>query len=158
MYRRRLRAEVLLDAYSDITDTRESLGALPPGSRSMELWTHRSGSLFLDTFGRPDPNQDPPCERTSDTSVVQALHLMNSDGLQAKLEDKNGRVAKLAGGEMSEAQIIDELYMVVYSRLPTDEERQVALQTFSVEGATRQTAVEDILWALINSAEFVFNH
>src|SRR5207249_5295916 len=62
-YRQRLRAEVLLDALSDITQVPESFAAMPAGSRATELWTFRAQSLFLDSFGRPDPNQDPPCER-----------------------------------------------------------------------------------------------
>jgi hypothetical protein len=66
-YRQRLRAEVLLDMVCDITGIPERFEAMPPGSRAMELWTVRSQSLFLDSFGRPDPNQDPPCERTSET-------------------------------------------------------------------------------------------
>src|SRR5262249_33041947 len=80
-YRQRLRAEILLDAVSDITGVPETFAAMPPGSRAMEVWTFRSRSVFLDSFGRPDPNQDPPCERTTDTTVVQALHLMNSPAL-----------------------------------------------------------------------------
>ena len=84
-YRQRLRAEVLLDMVSDITGVPEKFEAMPAGSRAIEVWTARSQSVFLDSFGRPDPNQDPPCERTSDTSVVQALHLMNAPGLDAKL-------------------------------------------------------------------------
>ncbi len=84
-YRQRLRAEVLLDAVCDITGVPETFAAMPPGSRASQLWTYRSQSLFLDSFGRPDPNQDPPCERTTDTTVVQALHLMNAPGLHAKV-------------------------------------------------------------------------
>ena len=76
-YRQRLRAETLLDAVCDITGVPESFSAMPAGSRATQLWTHRVDSLFLDAFGRPDPNQDPPCERTGDTTMVQALHLMN---------------------------------------------------------------------------------
>ena len=72
-YRQRLRAEVLLDMVSDITGVPEKFEAMPAGSRAIEVWTARSQSVFLDSFGRPDPNQDPPCERTSDTTVVQAL-------------------------------------------------------------------------------------
>jgi hypothetical protein len=68
-------------------------------------------SLSLDTFGRPDPNQDPPCERVSDTSVVQALHLMNAPNLHAKLSGETGRVASLASGEKSPPEIVDELLL-----------------------------------------------
>ena len=95
-YRQRLRAEVLLDALADVTDVAERFEAAPPRSRATSIWTHRVPSLFLDTFGRPDPNQDPPCERTSDTSVVQALHLMNAPGLNEKISSDDGRVARLA--------------------------------------------------------------
>ena len=77
-YRQRLRAEVLLDGVCDITGIPENFSAMPPGSRASELWTHRTSSNFLDTFGRPDPNQDPPCMRMDDTTVVQTLHLMNA--------------------------------------------------------------------------------
>ena len=66
-YRQRLRAEVLLDAVCDVTGVREEFGGMPPGSRAMEIWTHRVESLFLDAFGRPDANQDPPCERDRTT-------------------------------------------------------------------------------------------
>ncbi len=90
-YRQRLRAEALLDAVCDITDVPESFPGMPPGSRAMEIWTHRVNSLFLDAFGRPDPNQDPPCERTPDTTVVQALHLMNAPNLHAKVTSDQGR-------------------------------------------------------------------
>ena len=100
-YRQRLRAEVLLDAISDVTGVPDTFAAAPPGSRASAIWTHRVPSLFLDTFGRPDPNQDPPCERTGDTSVVQALHLMNAPELHKKVTSDAGRAARLAGGKES---------------------------------------------------------
>lgn len=155
-YRQRLRAEVLLDAVSDITGVPETFAAMPPGSRAMQLWTVRSQSVFLDSFGRPDPNQDPPCERTSDTTVVQALHLMNSPNLHRKVTSDAGRAAALASSTKSPREIVDELYLLVYSRLPDDEERQICLQVFEEKGATRRRAVEDLMWALINTPEFVF--
>ena len=69
---------------------------MPPDARAVELWTHRIDSLFLDAFGRPDANQDPPCERTGETTVVQTLHLMNAPGLNRQLTSDGGRVARLA--------------------------------------------------------------
>jgi Protein of unknown function (DUF1553)/Protein of unknown function (DUF1549)/Bacterial Ig-like domain (group 2) len=155
-YRQRLRAEVLLDAVSDITGVPESFNALPPGSRAIELWTVRSQSVFLDSFGRPDPNQDPPCERTGDTTVVQALHLMNSPNLHRKVTQDGGRAAALAASTRSPQEIVDELYALVYSRIPSDEERRTCLKLFETKGITRRQAVEDILWAMINTPEFVF--
>jgi hypothetical protein len=155
-YRQRLRAEILLDAISDVTDVPDSFDAAPPRSRALEIWTNRVPSLFLDTFGRPDPNQDPPCERTSDTAVVQALHLMNSAGVHTKLSADRGRVARLAKSDMAPHAIVEELYLLTYSRHPTKEEESVALALFTDPKSDRRGAVEDILWALLNSPEFVF--
>src|SRR5581483_3452088 len=123
-YRQRLRAEVLLDAVSDITQVPETFAATAPGTRAVELWTVRTQSVFLDSFGRPDPNQDPPCERTTDTTVVQALHLMNAPALHRKVTADTGRAASLAASARSVDDIVDELYLLVYNRLPTDDERQ----------------------------------
>jgi hypothetical protein len=155
-YRRRLRGEVLLDAVSDITGEPEKFAAVPDGSRAMEVWTHRTGSLFLDAFGRPDPNQDPPCERTDDTTVVQALHLMNAPNLHRKITSDDGRAAKLAASPLSPAEIVEELYLAVYSRYPEDEEIALGVRLFEKEGTTRRQVVEDLMWALMNTAEFVF--
>lgn len=156
-YRQRLRAEVLLDMVSDITGVPEKFEAMPLGSRAIEVWTARSQSVFLDSFGRPDPNQDPPCERTTDTTVVQALHLMNSPNLYRKVTADDGRCATLANSKKSVAEIVEELYMLAYCRYPTDTERANAVKRFDKKGATRRTAAEDLMWALINTPEFVFN-
>jgi hypothetical protein len=158
-YRQRLRAEVLLDAVGDLTGVPESFDGTPPGTRAAAMWTHRTPSLFLDTFGRPDPNQDPPCERTPDTSVVQALHLMNAPGLHAKIISDDGRAAALASSARTPREIVEELYLLAYSRTPTADERAVAeglFQGAAGASANRRRATEDLLWALLNSAEFLF--
>ncbi len=157
-YRRRLRAEVLLQAVVDVTGVTESFTAMPPGSRPNQIWSHRVGSVFLDTFGRPDPNQDPPCERVEDVTVTQTLHLMNSDRLQAKIGDPKGRAAALAASKRSPADMIEELYLTIYSRYPTDDERRLFVERFgkSRDANERQRIVEDWMWAMLNSAEFLF--
>lgn len=170
-YRQRLRGEVLLDAVTDITGVAEKLDALPAGSRAMEAWTVRGESKFLDTFGRPDPNQDPPCERTTDTTVVQALHLMNSPNLTRKITSDEGRVAKLAAGKMTNVEVVEELYLLAYCRLPNDAEKAACVARFekaprpvgssadraaTTAAAKRREVVEDLLWGLLNTPEFVF--
>jgi Protein of unknown function (DUF1553)/Protein of unknown function (DUF1549) len=155
-YRTRLRAEALLDAASDVTGVPEKFDAMPPGSRAMEAWTVRFDSKFLDSFGRPDPNQDPPCERTSDTTVVQALHLMNAPGLAAKITAEGSRAATLAAGKKTAAEIVEELYLLVYCRKPTAEETAACVARFDKPGAKRKDVTEDLLWALLNTPEFVF--
>jgi hypothetical protein len=156
-YRHRLRAEVLLDAVNDVLGTTEEFAAMPPGSRASEVWTYRASSLFLDTFGRPDPNQDPPCERTSDSTTPQILHLMNSPELNRKLALDTARPAKLAAGHCSNEALAEELYLLVYCRRPTENEVAKARQV--LENATdRRRAVEDLFWALMNTPEFLFIH
>ncbi|MCA9077969.1 MAG: DUF1549 domain-containing protein [Planctomycetaceae bacterium] len=155
-YRVRLRAEVLADSWTQIVGMPQTYKAMPPGASAKEIWTHRVESQFLDTFGRPDPNQDPPCERTTDTTVVQALHLMNANDLHAKLVDDASWAAKLAESEIEPAQIVANVYLAVYSRLPDEEELQIALDLYDNEGSGRRTVTEDLLWALLNTPEFVF--
>jgi len=155
-YRQRLRAETLLDAVVDATGVPDSFDASPPRSRATATWTARIPSQFLDTFGRPDPNQDPPCERTTDTAVVQALHLMNSPGVHEKLTSDGGRVAELAKGGKSPREIVEEAYLVCYARRPSEEEAGVAESLFAEPGKDRRAAAEDLFWALMNSPEFVF--
>jgi hypothetical protein len=157
-YRQRLRAEVLSDAVAAVTGVPDRFEAAPPRTRAAALWTVRGDSLFLDSFGRPDPNQDPPCERTPDTSVVQALHLMNSPELHAKVTGDEGRAAALAKGDRTPEAIVEELYLRAYCRAPTEDEKAVALGLFGDKPtpADRRRAIEDVMWALINTPEFVF--
>ena len=157
-YRRRLPAEVLVDAVSDATGVSETFSAVPPGGRAMQTWSYKIPSHFLDAFGRPNSSSDCPCERDAQLSVVQSLHLMNSKALQAKLADPKGRVRRLADSTRPEADLVGEAYLLLLNRPPTAKELPAALGAFSRPGATRQTALEDVFWALLNSPEFVLNH
>ncbi len=153
-YRHRLRAEVLMDAIVDFTETEHAFSAMPAGARATQIWTHRIDSTFLDTFGRPDPNQDPPCERTGDSTVRQTLHLMNSQEVNARITHESGRAARLAASEMSSGAIVDELYLAGFSRFPSEEERALGVAAIRSAGENRRQAIEDLMWALMNSAEF----
>lgn len=155
-YRTRMRAEVLADAICDITGLPEKYEAMPPDSRASQLWTTRIDSLTLDTFGRPDPNQDPPCERLADGAVTQALHLMNSKTIQGKVTSDEGIASKLAKSERSPDQIVEELYLLCYGRLPDAAERDIGAQVFARPDTSRRQSAEDLLWALLNTPEFFF--
>jgi hypothetical protein len=130
--------------------------AAPPGTRAMALWTVRTESLFLDAFSRPDPNQDPPCERTTDTSVVQALHLMNSPALHQKVTSDEGRAAALARSKKSTDEIVEELYLLVFARRPDAQEIDFCRKVFAEQ--PRRQAVEDVMWSLINTPEFMLKN
>ena len=156
-YRRRLRAEVLMDAVADVTETPAKLTGLPAESRASQVWTTRVDSVFLDTFGRPNENQDPPCERTPDSTVTQSLHLMNSRVLDSRVRDDGGRAARLAGSDMTSEQIADELYLTVFSRFPSEVERGYVVGLLR-DVENRRSVVEDLMWAMVNSPEFTIRN
>jgi len=157
-YRRRLSAENLHDILMQVTGVVSRHESLRWDARAVELWTTRMNSALLESFGLPNASENCPAERDARPSMVQALHLMNSNTLQAKLADKSGRAAKLARADKPSGEVVDELYLALYSRWPSDEEKQIAIESIESGTAKRQQAVEDLIWALINSAEFVFNH
>jgi hypothetical protein len=155
-YPRRLPAEVLMDAVGQVTGVPELFNGMPPGLRATQLWDNKLDNYFLSVFGRPDRISVCSCERSPEGSLTQVLHLMNSSGVQSKLSADDGRVAQLAASPLIEDQIVSELYLAAYCRDPTPRERRAALAAFRRSGATRRSATEDLLWALINSPEFVF--
>ena len=155
-YRQRLRAEVLLGAVDDISGVPTSFAAMPSGSRANQIWTTRVQSLFLDTFGRPNPNEDPPCERTGESTVTQTLHLMNAPAIHKKVVNDAGNAAQLAASEKSTDEIVEQLYLMVYARFPDQAEQQIGRGFFEQEGTTKRQATEDLMWALLNTPEFVF--
>ena len=157
-YRQRMRAEVLLDAVAAVTGVAEKFNAMPVDSSAKQLWTHRVESQFLDAFGRPDPNQDPPCERTTDSTVVQSLHLMNAENLYGKVASDKGCVASLAASKKSDSEIVQHLYRLLYGRNPTKLERDYATGLFSKEAVSRRSVIEDLMWAMLNTPEFVFQN
>jgi len=84
--------------------------------------------------------------------------LMNANNLQAKIGHAEGRAKKLAESKLPEREIVTELYLAAYGRAPGEDEMKIALAAYVIKDATRKSATEDLMWALINSAEFVFNH
>lgn len=157
-YRQRLRAETLLDAVCEVTGVPESFAAMPPNSRAVEIWTHRVQNLFLDSFGRPDPNQDPPCERLSESTLVQSLHLMNAPSLHDKVTSEKGLAARLLKQDAAPEEWIEEMYIAAYSRFPTTPERDAALALVPKDRTKQRQFAEDLLWALLNSPEFMFKN
>ena len=154
-YRVRLRAEVLLDAISDITAMPNNFSAMAYGARSNQIWTHRVTNLFLDTFGRPDPNQDPPCERTPDSTVTQILHLMNSPELHAKVTNSSNSISKMIDEQEAEAgEVTKQIYLLCYSREPDGDELEICLKIFGENKDNPKAAASYILWALMNTPEF----
>lgn len=155
-YVRRIPAEVLLDAISEVTGSPELFPGRPRGTRAIELWDNRLPSYFLDTFGRSERTSPCECGRSGEPTMAQALHLMNAPQVSAKIANSTGRVARLlrASPPIDDAALIEELTLVTLGRLPTDKERSVAQGLFA--NAARRDAAEDYLWTLLNSYDFLF--
>ncbi len=152
-----LPAEVLLDAVSQATGMPEEFNGWPLGYRAIQVWDNKLPSDFLSVFGRPSRQTVCVCERGTEPSIAQALHLMNAERTTEKIRHPHGRARRLAESTQSPDEIVSELYLATFSRFPNDSERQWMLQAFG-ESSHRVESVEDILWTLLNSKEFVFNH
>ncbi len=170
-YPKRLTAEVLLDAVDTATRSGSKFEGLPAGTRAVQLPDNsfNAASYFLAVFGRPEASSSCGCERSQDASLAQSLHLLNSKEVQDKLTDPKGCAALLAGATpRDDERQIRELYQTVYSRAPEAKELELALNYLGKNTANaeekagakpgRLEAYEDILWALINTKEFQFNH
>ena len=154
---KRLSAEVLLDGINQLTVSTEVFEGQPAGTRAISLPDPTVVSHFLSTFGRPMRNNPCDCARGSVLDLSQALHLANSTALHEKVTSSTGRLATSLKTGQADDQIVEELYLASMSRLPTAAERQ-AVRELLAEGGSRDEIWQDVLWALINSSEFVFNH
>jgi hypothetical protein len=173
---RRLPGEVILDAYSDITgvptpfdkinsaagDATTPIGTYPAGTRAVQVPDSLTTSRFLDAFGRAERVQTCSCERTSDASVTQALHLNNGYTLNDKLRDKNSAVGKWIATGLTDGQIVDRVFLLALSRKPTAGEKKtfLAILAEAAEGGaqSRREGIEDFVWAVLTGREFLFNH
>ena len=157
-YPKRLNAEVLLDSIDQVTGTTTSFAGVPVGTRATQLPDNGFNSYFLTVFGRPESSSACECERSSEANLAQSLHLLNSGEIQGKLTNGAGRAAKLSADSGRDNQVkIRELYLLAFSRVPTAEEIQIA-QAHIEKSEQAKIAYEDIVWALINTKEFLFNH
>lgn len=152
---KRLNAEVLLDAIDDVTATKTSFKGVS-GVRAVQLPDNLFDSYFLSVFGRPDSSSACECERSSDASLAQALHMFNSQEILNKVAGK--RAADLAKDKRPHEERLNELYLVALSRTPSKDEMASLLSYIDKRKGKEQGAYEDIVWALINTKEFLFNH
>jgi hypothetical protein len=170
-YPRRLMAEVMHDAITGIcgvpTQFTSDRSNIPNavgekyalGLRAVQLPDTQTDSYFLRAFGRPDREKTCECERTSEPSVTQVLHLANGDTINKKLAAKDGRISKLIEGKVPDQKIVEELYLSALSRQPTPAEKQKIIETLGkAEDKDRRLALEDVYWAVLSSKEFLFDH
>ena len=154
---KRLSAEQLADAISNITGVQQKYSGLPLGTRATQLPDISMRSEFLDLFGRPKRATPVESERTSVTHIGQSLEMISSEYLAGKLRSNSGWAAKLASSSMSPEEVLDEVYLASISRYPTQQEKDVILAE-PITAEKRREKFEDLLWVLLNTKEFLFNH
>lgn len=154
---RRLPAEQLLDGICQVTESATKFSRLPLGARATQVADGRTGNYFLDVFGRPARTSACTCDRRSDPTLGQALHLINGDTITGKINDKNGRMHRLLAANSPFEKMVEDLYVAAMTRKPTEKEMQTAQAHLKTTGDPK-VAVEDLYWAVLNSQEFVFNH
>jgi hypothetical protein len=157
-YTRRLSAEVLLDAIDGLNGSSSTFDGLPQGGRAVQMRDHRDDLYFLKVFGRPMGASVCECERAGDVSLAQSLHLLNSGDLYDRIA--NGRARQLASpnDQRPDVEKVTELYYDAFARPPAARELAAATAYLAkAEPDKKQAAYEDLLWALINTKEFLFN-
>jgi hypothetical protein len=160
-YARRLYAEVLHDSLDQACGTRTRFGGVSTNARAIDLPHEGFGSYFLDTFDRPRRVSGCECERSSGATLAQVLLVANSDEVENKIAAGDGLIARW----MKEKEkrpidaMVEELYLGAFCRMPSAAERKTSIAYVEAETPeNRQKALEDLLWSLVNSREFMFNH
>lgn len=155
-YPRRLMAEVMLDTLSQVTGVPTEFKDYPKTWRAVQLPDANVESYFLSSFGRPKRETTCTCERVDDPSVGQMLHMANGKTLNDKLAAKDSNLSRLLAKKLPTARLVEELYLSALSRPPTAAELTAAAQ--SLDARDPREAAEDLLFALLTSKEFLFNH
>ncbi|MBN1125899.1 MAG: DUF1553 domain-containing protein [Sedimentisphaerales bacterium] len=162
---RRLEAEVLIDALNQITGTTEKYSSaipepftfIPENQRSIALADGSITSPFLELFGRPSRDTGLESERNNSPTASQRLHMLNSSHIQRKIE-QSARLRKLMESKTGIHEITNTLYLMILSRYPREEEQKI-IQAYSQSGVVKgREAMIDLIWALINSTEFLYRH
>ena len=165
---KRLPAEVVLDAMSQVTGVPTKFSDYPLGTRAQQLPDVQVQSQFLSVFGRPKRIICDAGERSSEPNIAQALHVINGDTLNKKLSDPNGYAALAVKLGLSDSRILDHLYLSAFSRYPSEAEKAPLLDALrkarltagsaDVQREAHRQALEDMMWAMLTSKEFLFNY
>jgi hypothetical protein len=152
-------AEVLYDAIAQVTGVPTQFEGYPAGWRAIQLPDSKVASYFLERFGRPKRDITCECERTNAPNMVQALHIANGDSLNQKLREPGGNVEKLLEAGHGSDRLVEEIYLLALARRPTPSELEaLGAELSATPTSERRAFVEDLMWSLLSSKEFLFNH
>ena len=157
-YLKRLTAEQLIDSIVQITGVPQDYLGYYPGARAVNLADPGVPSAFLDMFDRPKRDAA-KCERNESVSLRQAMHLLVGDTLNEKIRAsaESGELARLLRDGKSDGEIVEHLYLTALSRLPEPNERDDCRTVIS-RAKDRSTGLQNVLWALVSTNEFLYNH
>ena len=153
---RRIRAEMLLDCISQVTETKDKFRGLPLGARAVQIADGQTATYFLTTFGRAPRDTVCAAEVRTDPTLSQALHLLNGPTVTGKIEE-GGIVKRLLAAGQTPEQVIEAIYRRALTRRPTPEETQRLMETVK-QAENPELGLQDVFWAVLNAREFVFNH
>ena len=171
-YPRRLMAEVLADAISDVTGIRDrytevilndgstqKVNDYDEGTRALELSDSAIKNYFLTTFGRNTREITCECERSNKPSLVQVLHLANGSTINDKLSSEHGWLTQHLATKPQPEVIIETAWLRTLSRMPTEKEKEHFIEMLNgIEPSQLREYVEDLYWSLMTSREFLFRH
>jgi hypothetical protein len=153
---RRLTAEQLFDAIMVASASPVTLPGVPAGFRATQLPDPNIQIGFLDMFGRPPREIPCECERAAEVSLAQTLNLINGPTVSEAIIHPQGLIARLTAANADDKTLVEDLYLSVLNRYPTDGERMTAAGYF-LGVSSRAEAAQDLMWALMNSPAFLFN-
>jgi hypothetical protein len=159
---------VILDAITQITRVASRFDGYPAGTRALQLPDSQVNSYFLTAFGRPSRTNTDAAERQQEPTITQALHVINGDTLNELLAAKDGTIDMFLKLGLSDAKAVEHLYLSAFGRPPKPEEKIQILQALDearkvtaqdpLEKDPRRKPFEDLMWAMLTSKEFLFNH
>lgn len=155
---RRIGAEALLDSLVQATGVPENIGGAPGGFRAAQLPDANVNSPFLNLFGKPQRMEACECERDNQSNMLQALHFINGSSILGKAQNPNGRPAQLIKQKLSDADQVTEMFLWTLARQPSADELKLGVDHLQSYGDKRAEALQDLMWALLNSKDFLLVH
>ena len=155
---RRLPAEALLDSLVQATGIPERFAGAPAGFTAAQLPDANVNSEFLSLFGKPKRMEACECERDDSSNMLQALHFINGKSILSRITSPTGRVAQFLKAKLTNSQLIEQLYLWSVCRFPSPQELEVSRKFIASYGDKRTEAAQDLMWALLNSRDFMLVH
>jgi hypothetical protein len=152
---RRVPAEALLDSLVQATGVPENFGGAPANFRAAQLPDGNVNSPFLKLFGKPQRMDACECERDNTSNMLQALHFINSKSILGRVQSPSGRPALLLRQKMTDQDLVTELYLWSVCRQPRAEELKLGVEFLASYGDKKLEAAQDLMWALLNSRDFL---